>query len=828
MVPLSRCIKIIINGRYTMRIIFSVILLAFFSFSDIHSATEPTEDRVAELIESMTIEEKVAQMFMVEIGSITPEEVEKFKIGAILNGGGSFPYKKKDHLVEDWVNLADEYFLASIKNSDTVRIPIIWGTDAVHGHNNLKGATLFPHNIGLGATRNPDLIKEIGRVTAKQVLLTGLDLTFAPALSVPRDDRWGRTYEGFSEDPGVVSIMGNAMMQGIQGEDQNLLGEDHILATVKHFIGDGGTSRGVDKGNAIMDEETLLRIHGSAYIEAIENDAQVVMASFNSWNGVKLHGQKYLLTDVLKEDMGFDGFVVGDYNGHMEVQGCSVSSCPESINAGVDMFMVTEAWQDLYFNTISQVQTGEISMDRIDDAVRRILRVKARAGILDAVKPSERKYALQSDILGADEHRSLSRQAVRESLVLLKNNQSVLPIDRSSNVLVLGQAAKEIKYQTGGWSMTWQGNENENSDFPGSTTILAAIENEFEDSQGSVTFSENLEYGDLKPDLAILVIAEDPYAEYQGTLQDLVYNSSENHLDWLAALKEDEIPVVTIFLSGRPLWMNREINLSDAFVAAWLPGTEGGGVSDMIIENEYDFVGSLTFSWPKRSDQATLNYDDEIYDPLFPVGYGLTYKDDITIDQLEESINLTEESDFNAPILNGWPRNAFQVILGNTDETLEMKSKFVATTDESVSAEMINRFVQEDAYRIMFSGNDDSFWKVSSTKPMNWSEEASQSGVLTMNIRILQADMIDPLIVSTLCGEGCGSSFEIEGSMNKNQWINIGVDITCMGQNGLELNNINEPVQIKSNGKWEFEVGEIKLIGGTGGTSIMICPNNKN
>ena len=811
-----------------MRIIFSTFLFIFLSFSAINSATENTEERVADLIKSMSVEEKVAQMFMVEIGSITPEEVEEFKIGAILNGGGSFPYKKKDHTVEDWVRLADEYFLASIKNGDKARIPIIWGTDAVHGHNNLKGATLFPHNIGLGATRNPELIKEIGKITAKQVLLTGLDLTFAPALSVPRDDRWGRTYEGFSEDPEWVSIMGNAMMEGIQGEDQNLLGEDHILATVKHFIGDGGTSRGVDKGNAIMDEETLLRIHGSAYVEAIKNDAQVVMASFNSWNGVKLHGQKYLLTDVLKEDMGFDGFVVGDYNGHMEVQGCSVSSCPQSINAGVDMFMVTEAWQDLYFNTISQVQTGEISIDRIDDAVRRILRVKARAGILDADKPSKRKHALQSDILGADEHRSISRQAVRESLVLLKNNQSVLPIDRSSDVLVLGQAAKEIKYQTGGWSMTWQGNENENSDFPGSTTILAAIENEFEDSQGSVTFSENLEYGELKPDVAILVIAEDPYAEYQGTLQDLVYNSNENHLNWLVALKEDEIPVVTIFLSGRPLWMNREINLSDAFVAAWLPGTEGGGVSDMIIENEYDFVGSLTFSWPKRSDQATLNYDDEIYDPLFPVGYGLTYKDDITIDQLEESINLAEESDFNAPILNGWPRNAFQVILGNTDETLEMKSKFVATTDESVSAEMINRFVQEDAYRIMFSGNDDSFWKVSSTKPMNWSEEASQSGVLTMNIRILQADMIDPLIVSTLCGEGCGSSFEIEGSMNKNQWMNIGVDITCMGQNGLQLNNINEPVQIKSNGKWEFEVGEIKLIGGTGGTSIMICPNNKN
>ena len=583
-----------------MKILFSILLIGLINYSEALISAEDVEKRVDDLINAMTVEEKVAQMFMVEIGSITPKEVSRYKIGAILNGGGSFPYKKKDHAVNDWVRLADEYFSASITENDELNIPIIWGTDAVHGHNNLKGATLFPHNIGLGATHNPKLIEQIGKVTAKQVLLTGLDLTFAPALSVPRDDRWGRTYEGFSEDPALVSEMGTAMMRGIQGDENNLFSEENILATVKHFIGDGGTSRGVDKGNAILDEEKLIATHGIAYVEAIKNDAQVVMASFNSWNGIKMHGHKYLLTELLKNKMGFDGFVVGDYNGHMEVPGCSVSNCAESINAGVDMFMVTDAWKDLYTNTMNQVKSGEISEDRVNDAARRILRVKARAGVLDVKKPSGRRYALKEGVLGSNEHRSISRQAVRESLVLLKNNQSVLPIDRSSNILVLGKAAKEIKYMTGGWSMTWQGNENENSDFPGATTILDAIKEELNDSNAVITFAKDIEYENSKPDVAILVLAEDPYAEYQGTLQNLIFNSTENHLEWLRMLKSDEIPVVTIFLSGRPMWMNREINFSDAFIAAWLPGTEGNGITDLIFMNDekYDFTGRLSFSWP--------------------------------------------------------------------------------------------------------------------------------------------------------------------------------------------------------------------------------------
>ena len=809
-----------------MRIILSILLIGVINLSNSVLFAQDIEERIAEMLNTMTLEEKVAQMFMVEIGSITPEEVNTYKVGAILNGGGSFPYKKKDHTVDDWVNLADEYFIASVSNSKGSNIPIIWGTDAVHGHNNLKGATLFPHNIGLGATRNTKLIEEIGRVTAKQVLLTGLDLTFAPALSVPRDDRWGRTYEGFSEDPILVSEMGNAMMKGIQGDFDQVLSEDNILATVKHFIGDGGTSRGVDKGNTIMDEETLISIHGSAYIDAIDNDAQVVMASFSSWNGVKMHGHKYLLTNVLKNRMGFDGFVLGDYNGHMEVPGCSVSSCAESINAGVDMFMVTDAWRDLYNNTIDQVVSGDISLDRVNDAVMRILRVKARAGVLDAEKPSKRTHSSNLEILGSDEHRSISRQAVRESLVLLKNNGSVLPIDRSSKILVLGKASKEIKYMTGGWSMTWQGNENENIDFPGSTTILNAIEHALNGSDGRVMFSDDNDYSDFTPDVAILVIGEEPYAEYQGTLQNLLFNSSEDHLSWLRKLKEDGIPVVTVFLSGRPLWMNREINLSDAFIAAWLPGTEGSGITDLILENKnkYDFTGKLSFSWPKQPDQSILNFDDESYDPLFPIGYGLSYQNSKFIEELDEIFMITEDSGFNAPLLNGWPRNSLEITFGNQDQASDMKSKYSSLSDGSVSVEMINRFVQEDAYRILFSGSKNSFWKLSSTKKLDWTEEASQSGVLSIDFRVLQSDKTKPLIFSSLCGDDCGSSLILDDSIVKNQWINIGIDISCMGESGLDLSDISEPLEMSSEGFWEFEIGEIKLIGGTGGTSMMFCP----
>ena len=326
-------------------------------------------------------------------------------------------------LLKIWKNLSKEFYDASLE-IDGLKIPVLWGTDAVHGHNNIIGATLFPHNIGLGATGNATLIKQIGEAIALEVLSTGVVWTFAPTIAVPQDDRWGRTYEGFSEDPVLVSTLGRAMILGLQGEGSNFLDGNHVAATAKHFIGDGGTLNGVDQGNTLVSEEGLRNIHGQPYFQALDACAQTVMASFNSWNGSKLHGDKDLLTDILKNSMQFDGFIVGDWNGHGQVPGCSNTSCSQAFNAGIDMFMAPEDWKELLRNTIAQVKSGEIPTGRLDDAVFRILRVKSRMGLLDERKP----HAFETNYLGHPKHIDLARQAVRESLVLLKNNSQVLPL----------------------------------------------------------------------------------------------------------------------------------------------------------------------------------------------------------------------------------------------------------------------------------------------------------------------------------------------------------------------------------------------------------------
>jgi beta-glucosidase len=813
--------------KLKLRIILSsLILLALTGIPN--SLADETEYRINTILHQMNLEEKVAQLFMVEIGSIAPKDLEKYKIGAILNGGGSFPYKKKDHTPDDWVNLAEEYFQASItRNDDGPKIPVLWGTDAVHGHNNLKGATLFPHNIGLGATRNAELLKTIGEITAIQVLLTGLDLTFAPALSVPRDDRWGRTYEGFSEHPSLVSELGSSVINGLQGYDESYFNSQHILATAKHFIGDGGTLRGVDKGNTVLDEDELLGIHGEAYKNAIKNGIQVIMASFSSWNGIKMHGHKYLLTDVLKNELGFDGFIVGDYNGHMEVSGCSVISCPDAINAGVDMFMVTDGWKELLNNTIEQVKSNKISTARINDAVRRILRVKLRSGLLDSKNPVARQYASMENLLGSKKHRNIARQAVRESLVLLKNNNKTLPIDASKKILILGEPAENIKYTTGGWSMSWQGSENNNNDFPGAKSILDGLKSITSIAGGEIEYSTDGEFS-INPDVAIIVVSEEPYAEYQGTLQSLKFNSKSKHLEWAKTLQEKNISTVTIFLSGRPMWMNREINLSDAFVAAWLPGTEADGIAEVIFQEkpDYDFKGKLSFSWPKDPNQVSLNFGDKNYEPLFPYGYGLNYQSNEYIGPLEENYLISSETDFGSPILQGWPRDPFKVTFGSNSESVEVNEKYKKLSDESVTVQVIDRLVQEDAYRVKFKGSNKVFWKLSSKEKLNWKNEAEEAGVLSLDIKINQRDSNEALDLVSRCGEGCGSKIKIGNELIIGQWVKIGIDLNCMKQNGLNLEKIYDPLIIESAGNWDFEIGEIDLLGGNGGTVMLACSVN--
>ena len=591
------------------------------------------EAHIASLLSRLTLEEKVAQMVQADIQSVTPEDVRQYRLGSVLNGGGSFPNAAKTATVADWLALADAFYDASTDTSlGGAAIPVIWGTDAVHGHNNVRGATLFPHNIGLGATRNPDLVQRIGEITALEVAATGIDWDFAPTLAVVRDDHWGRTYEGYSEDPEIVREYAGRMVTGLQGlsSSADFLGAGRVIATAKHYVGDGGTDGGVDRGDNLSTERQILEIHAQGYLSALGAGAQTVMASYNSWRGQKLHGHRYLLTDVLRGRLGFDGFVIGDWNGHAEVPGCSNESCPQAIEAGVDMIMVPQDWKAFLENTVRQVRAGELDESRIDEAVRRILRVKALAGMFTKGRPSSRPFAGDASLVGAEEHRRVARQAVRQSLVLLKNTGGLLPLARGLNVLVAGNGAHEISRQTGGWSVTWQGTETTNDDFPGATSIFSGISEAVAAGGRHATLSVDGAF-DERPDVAIVVFGEDPYAEMMGNIESLSFSATyPGPLALLRRLKEQGIPVVSVFLSGRPLWVNPELNASTAFVAAWLPGSEGGGIADVLFRDpqgnvQHDFVGALSYSWPMEPDQSPLNRGDADYRPLFPYGFGLTY-----------------------------------------------------------------------------------------------------------------------------------------------------------------------------------------------------------
>ena len=443
-----------------------------------------TEAIIAGMVSRMTLPEKVGQMTQAEIQSITPAEVRQYHIGSVLNGGGSWPNNDKHATPSAWLAFADAYWDAALAADGEVKIPIMWGIDAVHGNSNVFGATLFPHNIGLGAAHDPCLVRRIARASAEQVRVTGQDWAFAPTLAVVRDDRWGRTYEGFSEDPAITRAYAAAYVAGLQNagegedEDRSVRRLRGVLATAKHFIGDGGTAEGRDQGVNPSSEAVLREIHGQGYFGALGAGAQTVMISFSSWTNEelnihegKVHGSRYLITDVLKGKMGFDGLVVSDWNGIGQVTGCSNFRCAQALNAGIDVFMVPAEWRQFIDNTIQLVQSGAVPMSRIDDAVTRILRVKLRAGLFGARRPSERRLAGDAGTLV---HRELAREAAQRSTVLLKNNGGVLPLARNQKILVVGKGADKFSIQTGGWSLSWQGTGNSNADFPNGETCWPA------------------------------------------------------------------------------------------------------------------------------------------------------------------------------------------------------------------------------------------------------------------------------------------------------------------------------------------------------------------
>jgi len=606
--------------------------------SPVASAEDLAEAEIADIVSRMSLERKIGQLIQPQINSFTPEDMERYRFGSYLNGGNGGPYGDEFAPASEWLRYADEMYDASVKprpDGEPV-IPTMWGTDAVHGHSNIVGATIFPHNIALGATGDAELVQRIGHATAIEIEVTGIDWNFSPTVAVARDDRWGRTYESYSEDPDLVAKLGAALIVGQQGSpgSEDFLGDGRVFVTAKHFFGDGGTEQGVDQGDVNGEINALLDLHGRPYPAAIDAGVQAVMASFNSINGRKMHGNKELLTDVLRGQMGFDGLVVGDWNGHGQIKGCTVTDCPQSLMAGLDIYMVPDDWKVLMETLIAQVKDGTIPMARVDEAVTRVLRVKQRAGLLgeNAKRPSERGVAGQYDLLASPEHRALAREAVAKSQVLLKND-GVLPLKAGANVLVAGSAADDVGQQSGGWTLEWQGGRKDTLPrdyFPKATSIWDGIKENVTAEGGSATLSEDGSF-EARPDIAIVVFGEHPYAEFAGDQRNLVFRDEEG-LTLLRQFDEQDIPTVAVFLSGRAMWMNREINAADAFVASWLPGSEGAGVAD-VLTGKREATGRLSFSWPASCEGQPVNSPEGA---LFAFGYGRTLSDNSPLATLNE------------------------------------------------------------------------------------------------------------------------------------------------------------------------------------------------
>lgn len=566
------------------------------------------EKRVGAIVAGMTLEQKIGQITQADIRSVTPDDVRKYYLGSVLNGGGAWPAMNMHSSVDDWLRLSDEFYRASMSTDMKVKVPVIWGIDAVHGNNNIYGATLFPHNIGLGAAHDPKLMYRIGRATAEQVRATGITWTFAPTLAVVQNPRWGRTYESYSSDPAEVRAYGQAMVRGLQGK---LGSSTSVLATAKHWLGDGGTFHGVDQGETRTSEANLARTHAAGYYGALSANVQTVMVSYSSFTDTatgkrwgKMHGNAHLVGDVLKKRLGFDGLVVSDWNGIEQVPGCTKSHCPQAINAGIDLVMVPEDWKAFIPATIEDVHAGRIPMSRIDDAVSRIIRVKLKSGLFKS-SPVAGPHP-DVTVLNSTAVRDLAREAVRKSLVLLKNDRGALPLKRAGRILVVGKGADSLPMQSGGWSLTWQGDQTTTADYPHADTLLSAMRKTL--GAASVDYSPDGSGVDpSRYSTIVMVAAENPYAEMKG---DIVFPAPMRHTsrypDDLKALDRVSgkgVPVVTVLFSGRPVAANDLINRSDAFVAAWLPGTEGLGITDLVLAPKdrapkFDFTGRLSFDWP--------------------------------------------------------------------------------------------------------------------------------------------------------------------------------------------------------------------------------------
>ena len=600
--------------------------------------SQAVEKRIEDLLARMTLDEKIGQMTQVEKNSIKTGDITKYYIGSILSGGGGSP---EENTPQAWYAMVEGFQKEAL--ATRLQIPIIYGVDAVHGHGNLLNATVFPHNIGLGAANNPELMEKIGRATAEEMLATGIPWNFAPCIAVVQDVRWGRTYEGYGEDTGLVTSLGTAYIRGLQtltGEDNPIPGQSIlVLPSAKHFLGDGATIWGssrtenyeLDQGNMQVPEERLRELYLPPYQSAVDAGVMNVMASFSSWKGTKMHAQQYLLTKVLKDELGFSGFIVSDWQGMDQISPDDYyASIVTSVNAGVDMNMVPYEYVN-FINTMKDaVNNGDIPESRVDEAVRRILRVKFALGLFERPMP-DTKY---QGTVRSREHLELARQAVSESLVLLKNEKDALPLSKDAPVIfIAGEGANNIGLQSGGWTLEWlgkPGNDNEGTTVLSGVRAAAGSDTQVEyNSDGDFSEFNDPEGNPLVADVGIVVLAEQPYAEGVGDRADISLSQEETNL--IVEMGKQSETVVVILLSGRPRVITEQLPLAHAWVAAWLPGTEGGGIADVLF-GDHPFTGKLSYSWPRSNEQLPININNSsdktgCEAPLFPFGYGLEYGD---------------------------------------------------------------------------------------------------------------------------------------------------------------------------------------------------------